>query len=73
MNKEQQRPKGVVTHFNQAKDNTFFEEEQKEKTMVMGMPPDMKEFYLEFKKNNPGKESKYYSARENEDEKIKRD
>ena len=62
MNKEQHRPNGVVTQFNHAKDNTFFEDAKKEKTMVMGMPPDMKEFYLEFKKNNPGRESEYYQA-----------
>ena len=60
MNKEQQKPKEVVTQSNHAKDNTFFEDEKKEKTMIMGMPPDMKEFYLEFKKKNPGREHEYY-------------
>lgn len=31
-----------------------------EKRMVEGMPPDVKKFYLEFQKNNPGSENEYY-------------
>ena len=34
----------------------------KEKRMVEGMPPDVKKFYLEFKKKNPGRETEYYKA-----------
>ena len=34
----------------------------KEKRIVDGMPPDVKKFYLEFKKNHPGRENEYYKA-----------
>ena len=33
-----------------------------EKRMIAGMPSDVKDFYLEFKKNNPGRENEYYKA-----------
>lgn len=62
MNEEQQQPKEVVMQNNREKDNTFFEDEKKKKTIIMRMPPDVKEFYIEFKKNNPGREDEYYKA-----------
>jgi hypothetical protein len=34
----------------------------KEKGMMEGMPPDVKNFYLEFKKNNSGRKNEYYKA-----------
>jgi hypothetical protein len=37
-------------------------EKFEEKLLLEGMPPDVKKFYAEFKKNNPGNEEHYYSA-----------
>jgi hypothetical protein len=34
----------------------------KEKAMIMGMATDEKEFYWKFKRNNPGRESEYFTA-----------
>lgn len=62
MYKEHQRPRRLVTQNHHARDTTFFTDAKKEKTMLTGMPPDMKKFYLEFKKNHPGRETEYYKA-----------
>lgn len=74
MNKQQQRPDRVIQN-NPPGDNVFLEDAKKmkgqgkellamteEKRMIRGMPPDVKEFFLEFKKHNPGKEGEYYKA-----------